>query len=746
MRLLGATAVAFMLAPAVAQQGFGALATLVAERCADCHDEASSKGGLDFAARERADATTWLTTLSRVRDRVASGEMPPPGEEALAAKDREALAAFASAELAREVPKLPRSPGSVTVRRLSRTQWENTVRDLFGVAVASTAAFPADDLGYGFDSIGDALTLSTLHLEKYLAAAGDVAAAVFHGEDANAPAVRRAEGERMRLLDGPGVSQDGEFANLYTNATIAADVPLPRDGVYRLRVRVAATQAGDEPAKMAVRLDGRELCVIDVEGAGMRVEDITLPTVGGMHRWDLAFVNDHYEPQHPDPQRRDRNLRIDWLEIEGPIDPRPVRGEQQWLRGVDDAGQPDGRRLRALAGALLPRAWRRPVTAEETTRLAAVGEQALARGEPLLLAQRRVVQAALVSPNFLFRVESGDGPLQGSALAVRLSYLLWSSMPDDELRAAAARGELGTVAGRRAQLRRMLADPRAEALATDFAAQWLELRALVDRMPDPERFACDAALKASMRRETELLFAAVLREDLDVRTLVDADFTHVDARLAAFYGISGAFDESFTRVALPPELRTRGGVLGHASVLLVTSNPTRTSPVKRGKWVLENLLGQAPPPPPPGNDSFTDEAAAATPRGLREQLALHRQRAACAGCHVRMDALGFALERFDAIGRRRDGVEHGAIDDHGELPGGAVLDGLPGLKRALLADPALPRTIARKLFVHAVGRDLGPVERLRLDLAVDQLAATGKVTLAALLDLVVEGDAFLARG
>lgn len=729
-----------------AQHDFGPLESVIAARCADCHDEGQAKGGLDFAALRRGELVAWLVALDRVRERVRAGEMPPPDSEPLLPAERRRLLEHCTDVLAREVPKLPAVPGRVTIRRLTRTQWENTVRDLFGVAVAATASFPADDLGYGFDSIGDALSLSALHLEKYLAAAGEVAAAVFHGEDPQAPAVRRIEAERMRLVAGPGAGMDGEVANLYTNAAIAADVPLPRDGTYRLRIRVGATQAGDEPAKMAVRLDGRELCVVDIDSEEPRVVEITLPTVGGPHGWELAFVNDFYAPDHPDPKRRDRNLLLDWLEIQGPLDPLPERPEQRWLRDVDDAGQSDGRRLRALAGALLPRAFRRPVGADEMARIAKVGEAALARGESLVEAQRRIVQAALTSPNFLFRAEPGDGPLPAWALAVRLSYFVWGSMPDDALRTAAAKGVLATVAGRREQLRRLLADPRAESLATDFAAQWLELRSLADRMPDPERFPCDAALKASMRRETELLFAAVLREDRDVRTLLDADFTHVDARLAAFYGLPGEFGEAFARVGLPPELRLRGGVLGHASVLTVTSNPTRTSPVKRGKWVLEHLLGQPPPPPPPGNDSLPDEAAAGSPRGLREQLARHREPASCAGCHRRMDALGFALERFDAIGRWRHADDHGPIDDAGELPDGRVLAGLPGLKAALLQDPAFPRTLARKLFVYAVGRDLGPVDRLRLDLAVDELAAGGPVTLSSLIGLVVESDAFVRRG
>ncbi len=296
----------------------------------------------------------------------------------------------------------------------------------------------------------------------------------------------------------------------------------------------------------------------------------------------------------------------------------------------------------------------------------------------------------------------------------------------------------------------MLADPRADRLATDFAAQWLELRQLDDVTPDPERFpGFDAALRRALRRETEILFLAVLREGRDVRALLDAEFTHVDATLARFYGLAddvrGDGDpHAFVRVALAGADRVRGGVLGHASVLTVTSNPTRTSPVKRGKWILENLLGQGPPPPPPGNDSFADEAGIDSSASLREQMARHRESSKCAVCHVRMDALGLALERFDAIGRRREQDRGGAVDATGELPDGTVLDGLADLKRVLVADPSFVRALACKLFVYAVGRDLRPVDRLRVDLAVRERLAAGEVTLRDLILLVVR-DVALRR-
>lgn len=723
----------------------------VQTHCVECHGGDAVKGKLDLtqpAADAIADAWRW----ARMRERVRSGEMPPPDAERAPAAATQAFVQAIDAHLRTAVPKLPVDPGRVTVRRLSRAQWENCVRDLFGVRV-STAGFPADDLGYGFDSIGDALTFSTLHLEHYLAASAVVAAAVFDGEDPQQPAKRRFPAESMRVVVNPSAAHTGDHLSLVSRATVEQVVRLPRDGVYQLRVMAGADQAGDEPARMTLAVDGRELTTFDVEQRAMQEYVVTTPLAGGERRLELAFVNDFYDPQNPDPKRRDRNLHVDWLEIVGPTDARAIDPAQQWLHDAFGGKGDVLARLQTLAKAVLPRVWRRPADAGEVAKVVQAARQELAASGSPVQAARFVVQAALVSPHFLFRLESGrasasDGvqALSAVAVATRLSFLLWASTPDEDLAKLARDGRFADAAVLVAQVDRMLADPRADALATDFAAQWLELRALGDRTPDPARFpGFDDGLRQSLRRETELLFRAVLRDGLDVRTLLDADFTFVDARLADFYGLPRPAGDGFERATLPAAMRERGGVLGHGSVLAVTSNPTRTSPVKRGKWILENLLGQAPPPPPPGNDSLPDEGKVDSTRSFREQLAQHRSKAACAGCHVRMDTLGFALERYDAIGRHRLQDAGGAIDSSGELPDGSRIDGLGELKRVLVADPAFVRTFAHKLFVYAVGRELRPADALRLDLRVDDLLRTGKVTVRDLLVAVVRDPAFALR-
>ncbi len=721
----------------------------VATYCVDCHGGDATKGDLDLTRAPTAPVdAAWQ--LSRMRQRLVSCEMPPRDADQPAAAERDRFAAALGERLRRDVPALPVEPGRVTVRRLSRTQWENVMRDLFGVRVATTS-FPADDLGYGFDSIGDAMTFSTLHLENHLAAARVVAERVFPAPD---PGPRRFAAETMQLVDGVDFGRDGGRANLYTRATIEQRTTLPRDGTYELVVVAGADQAGDEPAKMQLLLDGRELTTWAVaeKRPGPFALRASLP--GGAHRFAIAFLNDFWDPDNADPARRDRNLQVEDLEIRGPLDVETPAPARAWLDAALAKPGNDEAKLRSVVRALLPRLWRRPVEGAESAHLLQLGREELAAGRSPVEALRLVLQAALVSPHCLFRIESGGldgdapGGLPGPALATRLAFFVWASTPDDRLRELGASGRLADPQVLRGELKRLLTDPRAEALATDFAAQWLELRSLADRTPDPERFpGFDDELRTSLRRETELVFAAIVREGRDVRDLLDCGFTFADARLAAFYGLPwSAGAEGFVRIDLPPALRERGGVLGHSSFLAVTSNPRRTSPVKRGKWILQNLLDQAPPQPPPGNDSLKNEAAVDSAKSFREQLAQHRDRKECAGCHVRMDALGFALERYDAIGRHRDADAAGPIDCSGELPSGQRLEGLADLKRVLRQDPAFVGAVARKLFVYAVGRDLRPSDRLRLDLRVDQLLANERVTIADLVTLVATDPAFLRRG
>jgi hypothetical protein len=752
LRLLSFLVVAVSAGVVTAQQALVVpqhITEFVEINCLDCHEGDSAKGQFDLTAQP-VGLVGQLARWSRMSERVHSFEMPPVEDSEVTVDERREFAQWVDGLLEREVPKLPVDPGQVTVRRLSSGQWRNTVRDLLGVAV-DTSGFPADDLGYGFDSIGDALTFSTLHLEKYLAASREVARGVFHGEDPANPERRMFEAEAMKLVNNRGASMSGGVANLFTNATIKQAFDVPRGGVYQLRISASARQAGDEPAKMLPKLNGKRLDVIEVPNTAPDDFVVEVRLKKRRHKIELSFINDFYDPKHPNPRRRDRNLLIESLEVVGPMDARPVPREQQWLR-ASLRGRDDVKRLRSMVKTMLPLLWRMPVSSVARGGLLRAGSERLKAGESLLAVQRFVLTAALTSPYFLFRLEDpAKGrvakSLDGAEFAARLSYFLWASAPDADLRSLANGQKFRSPDVVTAQVDRMLQDVRSESLATDFAAQWFGLRALADTTPDPDRFAgFDDQLRHAFRRESEMLFLAVLREERDVRDLLDCDFTHVNKRLARFYGLphAGAPD-GFVRTTLTGDALVRGGLLGHASMHAITSNPTRTSPVKRGKWLLDNLLGQAPPPPPPGNDSFESEEAIADSATLRQQMAQHREHSKCAVCHVRMDALGLAMERFDAIGRFRKKDGAGVIDASGELPDGRKLDGLVSLKKVLAQDPTFVRTMAHKLFVYAIGRDLRPVDRLRVDLEVRRLLAQGKVTVRDLILVIVSDPAFGQR-
>lgn len=739
------------LAVAQTHAGWGGAQALLDRTCIECHGGDATKGGFDLSVDLGNRAVPRLWAIARVRERVRTGEMPPPQADAPSAQERAELTAWCDEQLARELPALGWPAGRVTVRRLSRSHWENSVRDLFSVATPLAAQFPADDLGYGFDNIGDALSFSTLHLEKYLAAAEDVARRVTSDRDPSRPRLRTFEPGEMAAADNAPIDMRGTVANFYANATLRQALVLPRDGTYRIEVTASGDPAGDQPPRLTIGWDRKVLEVIDVPQRRPREFAVTAPLAGGEHTLSLAFLNDFYQPDHPDPKQRDRNLQVHRVAVVGPLDVLPLPNAEWLLAAAADA--PIESRVREAARRLAERAYRRAPTEDEIERLAALALDAVRVGEPWPEAMMPAVTAALCSPNFLFRVEAttaaaddatSERPLDGAALAVRLAYFLWSSTPDEVLRDAVAGGALATADGLRAQTERMLDDPRADALVGDFAAQWLELRALADRTPDPSRFPdYDAELRASMRRQTELLFAAVFREGRDVRELLDCDFVHVDARLAALYGLPAPTADGFVRVELDASQRHRGGLLGHAAIHVLTSNPTRTSPVKRGKWILENILGAPPPAPEPGSDSFENEAQIDSASSLRVQLEQHRESSRCAGCHVRMDALGFALERFDPIGRERGSDAGGSIDDRGALPDGREIAGVAGLKQVLRDDPAFVRTALRKLFTYAVGRPPAEVDLLHLDAAADRLREAKTVTIRDLVHVVVQSPPFV---
>jgi mono/diheme cytochrome c family protein len=625
--------------PAAAEHSFAAdVAPFLAKHCASCHGGAKPKGGvsLKFVAQDEAAVAQDKALWEKVADTLRAGDMPPAHKARPTGPELDAVNRWLDTAVFHVDCKGSANAGRVTLHRLNRAEYNNTIRDLFGIRVRVADGFPSDDVGYGFDNIGDVLSMSPLLMEKYLAAAEKVVREAWKNEEA------------------------------------------------RKRILVASL---DEKADAA--------------------------------------------------------------------------GRRKVIRGFTE------------------RAWRRPITEDETRRLLRLVDLAVRSGDKPEVGIQLVLRAVLASPNFLFRVELDPAPKKDAKtkqedtkansetakegdsrteeakakpfaisdweLASRLSYFLWSSMPDDELFRLARSRELHDPAVLEAQTRRMLKDGKARALVDNFAFQWLQLRNLKSFFPDPGRFPkFNEALRSAMQDETQECFAYIVREDRSVLEMLSADYTFVNERLAKHYGIEGVEGLAFRKVSVAGS--PRGGLLTQASVLAVTSNPTRTSPVKRGKWVLENLLGATIPPPPPGVQELKDDKPGAELTGtLRQRMEQHRTNASCAACHQRMDPLGFGLENFDAVGAWRtvDGKE--PVDASGVLPGGQSFNGPAELKAVLLGrKDQFVHCLADKLLTYALGRGTERTDRCAVDAIARDLSAAD-YRFSALVLAIVRSEPFLKR-
>ena len=732
----------FVAAPIQQQHGGAWDAFLTRSRpfleahCVGCHGGSEPQADLDLARAEARAGETWLQVLERVE----LHEMPPSSEPGPSAAERRAFVARLTGALERGRASCPTDsidPGRPVLRRLNNVEYENTVRALFGLEFPATSFFPRDGAGYGFDTVGEALSFSALRLEQTLLAAERVAAAVFVVDDSNDPAVRRMVPEGQ--LAGVSV--------LASQGDAQVRLRLPRAGTYRVRVRAFGQQAGAQPTRMALVVGSTARARFEVSAQAPRPQtySTTLELEGGEQRIAARFLNDYYRPENPDPGDRDRNLCIAWIEVTGPLDrPAPSAFELDLLRRFGP--QLGSQREAAILRRLVRLAWRRPARSGEIERLRRVAPGHLTLVERL----RLELTAILASPGFLYLVEpdasvaqtAGSRALDDHELATRLSYFLWSTPPDALLDALADAGQLGRPAVLERAVRRMLADERADALGENFATQWLQLRSLSAFEPDPDLFpGWSAQLRRSMLEETQRFFMTLVREERSVWELVEADWTWVDATLAAHYGLSGVQGDHFRRVSLAGT--TRRGLLGQASVLTVTSNPGRTSPVKRGKWILEVLLDSAPPPPPPEAGALAEEELAAG-ASLREVLARHRDDASCAVCHDRMDPLGLGLEHFDAIGAWRATDRGLPLDASGLTPDGQLFEGPRGLAQVLRRDPRFVRTLVERLLVYALGRGLterdGPTVR-----GILAALPAGEPTLFAILLEIARSEAFTRR-
>jgi mono/diheme cytochrome c family protein len=727
-----------------------AVTAFLGKHCIACHGNANKKGGVNLEGVAGDEGILKKRKMwERAVQAVKTGEMPPSDKPRPANADVEAFLNYVGPVLTRTDCSGKGDPGRVTVRRLNRTEYNNTIRDLCGVDFKPAEDFPSDDVGYGFDNIGDVLSLPPLLLEKYLAAAEKIVdKALAPPPPAPKATKHRYGGPALQLTDRKGGGNFGQSAKVLFGAGTEVHAPCYQtEGDYKFRVRAFVKNGGGDGAKLSFRSDGKEVgnAVVKSEEAkpGIFECDVRLKT--GQQRITVALLNPTDEK---DTEKR-RQLIIDKIELEGPFNPPPPQPTESYrmLMTAKD-GLPKAEAARDILTRFANRAFRRPATREEVDRYCRLVEAAEKEGETWERGVKLALTAVLVSPHFLFRVEIDPEPTNPAAhfigeyeLASRLSYFLWATMPDKELLDLAAAGKLR--AGLDAQVKRMLADPKAASLVECFAQQWLQLRRLRGFTPDPKvapEFNED--LRSAMQTETELFFAAVMREDRSVLEFLDSDWTYVNERLAKHYGMwlpngKGPVvkGKEFQRVKVSPD--QRGGVLTHASILTITSNPSHTSPVKRGKWILEQILGTPPPPAPPGVPDLPNDAKAAESASLRQRMELHRSNPACAGCHARLDPLGFGFENYDVTGVWRDKDGKFPVDSSGVLPDGTSFKGPRELKGILKGKKdQFVRNLADKLLTYALGRGTEYYDQCAINKIVAAVAANDHKFSTLVLEVV----------
>jgi mono/diheme cytochrome c family protein len=727
------------------------VAPLVAKYCVGCHSPQSAAGGIDLTDKTLAGVLKHRAAWEKAAANTAAHNMPPREMPQPTQSERDRISGFVESVISQADCQL-NDPGRVTMRRLNRAEYNNTVRDLLGVDLRLADSFPSDDVGYGFDNIGDVLSLSPLLMEKYVSAADKAARAAIVAPEL-APRPFKATGTQ---LSGDG--SDLDSARLISSVGEARTTyDFRGSGEYTILVAAWGQQAGPENAKMEVRIDGKKVAEFDVAARDSRPETYRATVkidTPGKRAVGVAFINDFYQEK---PKIQDRNLVVESVEIKQPTTLAQIQPDSHRrlivARPTENSDAAWDKAARQVLTPFLSRAFRRPATGDEVARLVKVTHLARANKQSFERGIQLAVQAALVSPHFLFRVETDAQPnnpkarraLNDYELANRLSYFLWSSMPDAELLKVAGAGTLHNPDVLAAQATRMLKDPKARALAENFAGQWLQLRKLTVIQPDTSLFPeFQPALRAAMKTETETFFTNVVREDRPVLEFLSANYTYLNETLAKHYGIPGVTGDTFRKVVLPD--KRRGGLLMQASVLTVTSNPTRTSPVKRGKWVMENLLGTPPPPPPPNVPPLEEVKGgpikAAT---VRERLEIHRKNPACASCHARLDGIGFALENFDAVGKWRKDEFGKPLDTSGNLPDGSTFDGPEQLRGLLMTKKQMfTRTISERLMTYALGRGIESTDKCNID-EVAATVAKGGYKFSALVRAVVTSQPFRER-
>ena len=714
--------------------------SVVTRYCITCHNDRTKTGELTLEHADLADvpksAELWEKAIRKIR----AGQMPPAGMPRPDAAALEGFVSYLETSIDRAADASPR-PGRTALHRLNRAEYANAIRDLLALEIDSTALLPPDDESSGFDNIADVLTVSPSLMERYLSASWNISRMALGNLKIQPSMVTH----RVR----PDLSQDQHIEGLPpgTRGGMLVEHTFPVDAEYVIKLRMWRNtfdlmRGMEDPHDIEIAMDGKRLTVVTVGGRedfGTMAENpgtfgaeldrkltVRLPVKAGTHTLWATTVLKSQAPRDDLIKPFIRTTvdgldimgdpSVDRITVEGPFaatSPGDTASRRKILSCKPAAAAQEQACARQILTSLARQAYRKPVDRATTDVLMDFYARGRKTGGTFERGIESALQFVLASPEFLFRIEpdpattpKGIYQLGDVALASRLSFFLWSSLPDETLITLAAQGKLRQPAVFEQQVRRMLADPRSKTLVDNFAEQWLHLRNLKNSNPDLGAFPdFDDNLRQAMKEETELFFNSIMREDRSVMDLLNADYTFVNERLARHYGMPNIYGSRFRRVQVPSE--TRRGLLGQASILTVTSYPNRTSPVERGKWILTNLLGVPPQPPPPNVPTLPEAGADGKVLSLRERMEKHRANPVCAGCHRSMDPIGFAMENFDGIGRWRVKEDQQPIDATGTLFTGAKIDGISGLRREIAAHPEVfVGVLTERMLTYALGRGL----------------------------------------
>jgi len=714
--------------------------SVVTRYCITCHNDRTKTGELTLEHADLADvpksAELWEKAIRKIR----AGQMPPAGMPRPDAAALEGFVSYLETSIDRAADASPR-PGRTALHRLNRAEYANAIRDLLALEIDSTALLPPDDESSGFDNIADVLTVSPSLMERYLSASWNISRMALGNLKIQPSMVTH----RVR----PDLSQGQHIEGLPpgTRGGMLVEHTFPVDAEYVIKLRMWRNtfdlmRGMEDPHDIEIAMDGKRLTVVTVGGRedfGTMAENpgtfgaeldrkltVRLPVKAGTHTLWATTVLKSQAPRDDLIKPFIRTTvdgldimgdpSVDRITVEGPFaatSPGDTASRRKILSCKPAAAAQEQACARQILTSLARQAYRKPVDRATTDVLMDFYARGRKTGGTFERGIESALQFVLASPEFLFRIEpdpattpKGIYQLGDVALASRLSFFLWSSLPDETLITLAAQGKLRQPAVFEQQVRRMLADPRSKTLVDNFAEQWLHLRNLKNSNPDLGAFPdFDDNLRQAMKEETELFFNSIMREDRSVMDLLNADYTFVNERLARHYGMPNIYGSRFRRVQVPNE--TRRGLLGQASILTVTSYPNRTSPVERGKWILTNLLGVPPQPPPPNVPTLPEAGADGKVLSLRERMEKHRANPVCAGCHRSMDPIGFAMENFDGIGRWRVKEDQQPIDATGTLFTGAKIDGISGLRREIAAHPEVfVGVLTERMLTYALGRGL----------------------------------------